>query len=400
MPLSIRRSDDGSFRGAGEGHVNTKRTAVEERSRRRLKPGQIIAFAVGVLIVVYIFAFTIPRFANYSDVWAAMKTLTPIEFWSLIAATIFNLYTYWLANQAGLIGMSLKQSAVMTQTSTTAANTLPAGGALAIGVTAAMLHSWGFTAGEVTLFVGVTGIWNIFAKLGLPVIALALLVITGHTDPKLVAAAAVGVVVLIVAVTILVLVFKSEAMARKVGGVLGRATTAILTLFRRPAVEGMGDRTVKFRRETIILAKRRWFMLTWTTLMSQIALFFVLLLSLRHMGVSEQEVATVEVFAVYCFSRLLTAVPITPGGVGVIDLGYIVGLSAFDSAEKAQIVAAVLIFRVLTYGLQIPLGAFTYIYWRRKKSWLRDTPPPGSIAAELDASSGTRPSAKATANEP
>jgi hypothetical protein len=84
----------------------------------------------------------------------------------------------------------------------------------------------------------------------------------------------------------------------------------------------------------------------------------------------------------------------------VIDLGYIVGLSAFDSAEKAQIVAAVLIFRVLTYGLQIPLGAFTYVYWRRKKSWLRDTPPPGSIAAELDASSGTRSSAKATANEP
>src|SRR5512132_3177666 len=119
MPLSIRRSDDGSFRGAGEGHVNTKRTAVEERSRRRLKPGQIIAFAVGVLIVVYIFAFTIPRFANYSDVWAALKTLTPIESWSLIAATVFNLYTYWLANQAGLIGMSLKQSAVMTQTSTT-----------------------------------------------------------------------------------------------------------------------------------------------------------------------------------------------------------------------------------------------------------------------------------------
>jgi uncharacterized protein (TIRG00374 family) len=380
--------------------VSTTRTAVDGRPRRRLKPGQIIAFAFGVLIVVYIFAFTIPRFANYGDVWAAIKTLTPIESWSLIAATIFNLYTYWLANQAGLIGMSLKKSAVMTQTSTTVANTLPAGGALAIGVTAAMLNSWGFTAGEITLFVGVTGIWNIFAKLGLPVIALALLVVTGHTDPKLVAAAAVGVVVLIVAVTILVLVFRSEAMARKVGNLLGRVLTAILKVFRRPAVEGMGDKTVKFRRETIILARRRWFMLTWTTLLSQIALFFVLLLSLRHMGISQQDVGTAEVFAVYCFSRLLTAIPITPGGVGVIDLGYIAGLSTFDSAEKAQIVAAVLIFRVLTYGIQIPLGALTYIYWRRKKGWLRDTPPPGSIAAELDASTTTLPSAQSAAPAP
>jgi putative heme transporter len=345
-----------------------------------------VVFAFGVLIVVAIFAFAIPRFADYHEVWAAMKTLTPIELWSLIAATVFNLYTYWLANQAGLIGMSLGQSAVVTQTSTSVANTLPAGGALAIGVTAAQLDSWGFTPAEITLFVGVTGIWNIFAKLGMPVIALALLVATGHTNPGLVTAAVVGVVVLLVGVAVLALVFASAAAARKVGDVLGRAFSAVLRLLRKPPVQDMGERTVKFRRETLILVRRRWVMLTWTTLLSQVALFFVLLLALRHMGVSEQDVSTVEVFAVYTFSRLLSAVPVTPGGVGVIDLGYIAGLTAVDGVEKAQIVAAVLIFRVLTYGLQIPLGAFTYVIWRRKRSWMRHTPPPGSIAAELEAS--------------
>jgi uncharacterized protein (TIRG00374 family) len=357
-----------------------------KKPRQRISTGQIIAFAFGVIVVVAIFVFAIPRFADYGEVWAAMKTLTPIEFWSLMAATVFNLYTYWLANQAGLIGMSLGQSAVLTQTSTSVANTLPAGGALAIGVTAAMLNSWGFTAGEITLFVGVTGIWNIFAKLGLPVVALALLVVSGYTDPKLVTAAAIGLVILIGAIALLALVFSNKEMARKIGDLLGRVFTAVLKVFGKPPVEGMGDRTVKFRRETIILAKRRWLMLTWTTLLSQIALFFVLLLSLRHMGVSEQDLPTVEVFAVYTFSRLLSAIPITPGGVGVIDLGYIAGLTAIDSGEHAQIVAGVLIFRVLTYGLQIPLGAFTYVIWRRKRSWMRDTPPPGSIAAELQAS--------------
>ena len=349
-----------------------------------------MAFAFGVVIVVAIFAFAIPRFADYHDVWEALKTLTPIEFWSLMAATVFNLYTYWLANQAGLIGMSLGQSAVLTQTSTSVANTLPAGGAVAIGVTAAMLDSWGFTPGEITLFVGVTGIWNIFAKLGLPILALALLVVSGYTYPALVAAAVIGLLILIAAVVLLALVFRSEAMARKVGDFLGRVFTGVLRVVRKPPVEGMGDKTVKFRRETIILARRRWIMLTWTTVLSQVALFFVLLLSLRHMGVSEQDVPAVEAFAVYTFSRLLSAVPITPGGVGVIDLGYIAGLTTIDSGEHAQIVAGVLIFRVLTYGLQIPLGAFTYVIWRRKKGWMRDTPPPGSIAAEL-ASAGDAP---------
>lgn len=353
---------------------------------RRVSAGQVVAFVFGILVVVAIFVFAIPRFADYGDVWAAMKTLTPLEFWSLMAATVFNLYTYWLANQAGLIGMSLGQSAVVTQTSTSVANTLPAGGALAIGVTAAMLNSWGFTAGEITLFVGVTGIWNIFAKLGLPVIALALLVVSGYTYPALVTAAAIGVVILIAAVVLLALVFRSEAMARRVGEFIGRLLSGALKVFGKPPIEDLGDRAVKFRRETIILVKRRWVMLTWTTVLSQVALFFVLLLSLRHMGVSEQDLPAVEVFAIYTFSRLLSAIPITPGGVGVIDLGYIGGLTAIDGGEHAQIVAGVLIFRVLTYGLQIPLGAFTYVIWRRKKGWMRDAPPPGSIAAELEAS--------------
>jgi len=53
----------------------------------------------------------------------------------------------------------------------------------------------------------------------------------------------------------------------------------------------------------------------------------------------------------------------------VIDVGYIGGLAVFDSAEKAQIVAAVLLFRALTFGIQIPLGGFTYLIWRAKKDW-------------------------------
>ena len=167
-------------------------TAPVQKPRRRVSTGQIVGFLIGLAIVIAIFAFAVPKFADYGEVFAAMRTLTPLEFWSLFAAMVFNLYTYWLANQAGLIGMTIWQSAVETQTSTTIANILPAGGALAIAMTAAILSSWGFTAGEITLFVGVTGIWNIFAKLGLPVVALALLVLTGHSYPALVAAAAVG----------------------------------------------------------------------------------------------------------------------------------------------------------------------------------------------------------------
>ena len=87
----------------------------------------------------------------------------------------------------------------------------------------------------------------------------------------------------------------------------------------------------------------------------------------------EQEVSWAQVLGVFAFVRLLSALPITPGGVGVVELGYIGGLN-LAGGPHAQVVAAVLLFRVLTYGLQIPLGGFTYIIWRRKKSWFK-TPP-------------------------
>ena len=114
------------------------------------------------------------------------------------------------------------------------------------------------------------------------------------------------------------------------------------------------------------------------------ALFFVLLLCLRNLGISETEVSTAQAFAVFSFGRLISALPITPGGLGVIELGYIGGLVA-AGGDKAAVVAAVLLFRTLTFGVQIPLGGFTYLIWRAKKSWriqgAEETEPQTSSAA-------------------
>ena len=91
-------------------------------------------------------------------------------------------------------------------------------------------------------------------------------------------------------------------------------------------------------------------------------------------------------------SRLLSAVPITPGGVGVIDLGYIGGLAAAaPDGEHAAVVGAVLMFRALTYGIQIPLGAFTYLIWKGKKDWRRESPTGDDVVGT--ASVGTEPTA-------
>ena len=130
----------------------------EARRRRPLVRG--IQIAISVAVVVAIFALIIPKIASYSDVWKTISDLTLIEMASLVAATIFNLFTYWWQMQAAMPGLRLGQAAVNNQTSTTIANIVPGGGVVALGVTYTMFHSWGFTASEIALLITTTGIWK------------------------------------------------------------------------------------------------------------------------------------------------------------------------------------------------------------------------------------------------
>ena len=338
---------------------------MAERSvgRTRTSPvRRVLRIVVSVAIVVGIFAYAIPQIADYSEVWSTLSDLTAIELASLVAATVFNLFTYWLVNISALPGLSLWRAAILTQTTTSVANTIPAGGAVAVGLTYSILRSWGFDTQAIALYVGVTGIWNILMKLALPVVALAFLAFTGGASSALVTAAVVGLVALLVALVLFALVLWKKEFARRIGDGIGRIVSAVRRPFRRPPVD-WGDEAVDFRKRTIVLVAKRWPALTVTTIASHLALWLVLLLSLRHVGVPEAEVSTAATLAVFAFGRLITALPITPGGLGVVELGYIGGLVA-AGGPRAEVVAAVLLFRALTYVVQIPLGGLPYLAWQ------------------------------------
>jgi uncharacterized protein (TIRG00374 family) len=91
----------------------------------------------------------------------------------------------------------------------------------------------------------------------------------------------------------------------------------------------------------------------------------VLLVCLRDVGVSDSEVGWAEVLAVFAFARLATAIPITPGGAGVVEAVLITGLTA-AGRDTPQVVAAVLVYRALTWALPNLVGVFCLIWWRKQ----------------------------------
>ncbi|MGH8836252.1 MAG: lysylphosphatidylglycerol synthase transmembrane domain-containing protein [Actinomycetes bacterium] len=332
---------------------------------RRLLPG-----LVSLAIVVVVFWYFLPQFTSLSDVWSAIQAMTWLELATLTLAAIWNLATYWLVMVATMPGLTYGQAAVVAGTSTAVSNTIPGGSAVGIGVSYAMYDSWGFSRSRSSVSLLVAGIWNNFVKLGMPILALALLALQGGPGGGRLVAGLVGLAGLIASVVVFARVLRSEDDARRVGLRAGRIASRVARLLNRPPVSGWENATVKFRSRTILLLRARWHWITLTTVVSHLSLYFVLLLALRHVGVSEAELSWVQVLVVFSFARLLTVVPYTPGGLGVIELVLITGLSA-AGGPRALVAAAVLVFRALTYVLPIPLGLATYVFWRRNRSWRR-----------------------------
>ena len=131
-----------------------------------------------------------------------------------------------------------------------------------------------------------------------------------------------------------------------------------------------------FRGEVVALLTRRWLRITITSLVSHVSLFLVLLLALRHVGVSNEEVSWQLVLAAFSFVRLVSAIPITPGGLGLVELGLTAALGAgLPESTRNQIAAAVLVYRALTWLLPIPLGVGCWVFWRINTSWRHDVRP-------------------------
>jgi uncharacterized membrane protein YbhN (UPF0104 family) len=345
-------------------------TEVIATTRRGPKVRTVVSALVSIALVVGVFWFFLPQFTSISAVWASIRAMTWIEIGTLLLAAAWNLFTYLLVNVVTMPGLKLRQAAVATEASTAVSNTVPGGGAIGIGLNYAMYSSWGFSRSRTSVFLIVSGLWNNFAKLALPVLALTLLALRGHPSGARVVAGLIGVGALLAAVTVLWLLMRSERSAIQLGIVSGRVASALLRPFGRGPVHGWELATAKFRTRTIVLVRARWLWITLVTVVSHLSLFFVLLLALRHVGVSEAEVSWVEVLAVFSFARLLTALPITPGGLGVVEVALITGLVA-AGGPRPEVAAAVLVFRALTYVLPIPLGVLAYVFWRRNRSWRR-----------------------------
>ena len=343
---------------------------MSAETHRRWWSARWFQITVSAVVVVAIFGFLFPKLADYGAVWETVRAMTAFEISILVVLALWNLTSYLPLLVAVQPGLRLREAAVSALASTAIANTLPGGAALGVGVTVSMQRSWGYGGGEIALAAVISGVWNNFVKLGLPIIALGALAATGEAGAGLTTAAIVGAIVLVVAVVAFALLLRSERLARRIGALVQRILSPVLRLLRRRPPTGWDDGAARFRERTVGLVRGRALQITAAAIVSHVSLFLVLLVALRDVGVSQEEVGWAKVLAAFAFVRLLSAIPVTPGGLGVVELGLTAALgSGLPDSAKNQIAAAVLVYRFLTWFAPIPLGAVAWMFWRSNRSW-------------------------------
>jgi uncharacterized protein (TIRG00374 family) len=319
---------------------------------------------LAVAIVALTFAFVLPRIADYRDVWDVLRTLSWPSILALAGAMLLNLVSFAPPWMICLPRLGFLRAMVVTQASTASTYIAPGGAAPGMAVSFAMLRAWGYSSRQVAVTVAVTGVWNQLIVFGSPVLALALLALIGVHSPLLQSFAILGVIVFGVALGLFASILASAELARRFGDLAGAVANRVGRLFRFGPVRFGGESVVRFRADALELLRAKWHLLTVAALAGQLSVFFVLYVAVRVIGIGSGSLLGLEIYAAWSVARLLGSLPITPGGIGVVELSLTSLLVGFGG-PRAKVVAAVLVYRFLTIVPTLILGLVAAITWQR-----------------------------------
>jgi uncharacterized protein (TIRG00374 family) len=334
--------------------------------RRRHLSRRLIVSAVTVAVLVAVFVGAFPKFANYSLVWSSIQRMPPAYLVALVGATMVNSAVGAWQLQAVLPGLRYGPAFVVDQTSFAVSNTVPAGGAVALGVEYDMLESYRFGTGAAASAAAISSAFTVFASLVMPVVGVLALLAGGEVRWHFVLLAVVGVLGVGIAISAFAVILRSEDGARRVGHLADR----LLNATARPLLHGrtanLSGKVVDFRSGVVQVMKRRWVAVVGSTLLPQLTSWSILLLALKGLETGAHasfEVTWQESLAAFSFAMIVSFVPITVGGLGTVDAALTGLLTAFG-ATGGQALAVNLVWRAGTFLPQVLTGTLTFLWWR------------------------------------
>ena len=346
---------------------------------RRIVSGVV---SYGVVVLAIWFLLTSLQSGDWTS---AVALITGTMVAASVVLGLVNLATNWPPIVVALPGLRVREAAVTNTAGAALSNTVPEGGAVATGLNYAMLRSWGFTLGDTTSEVLVTGTWSQLTKFILLAIGLTAVVVQDWA-PDGVEWIALGLVALVVvAIVILARILRSAAFAARLGAWCDRVVARIRHRIHRLPDPGLTEGLPLFRTQMVGLLRLCWGRLTATMVISQLTVVLVLGICVRMQGLGAETISWAVILVAWGLVTFASLLIPTPGGLGVAEV-VLVGVlgHGLPESDQAAVLAAVLLYRIATFLVPIPIGLVTYLYWRQSTAWRRPVNSRGPSAGDVE----------------
>jgi uncharacterized protein (TIRG00374 family) len=335
----------------------------------------VITAGIGLVLIVAVFAFIFPQFANYQQAFEQLRQMSAWWLLALLVAAIVNNLAYPLTAQAAIPKLPYRVAFTSRQVSFLVSNVIPGGGAIAAGSQYSVLATYRIPTPMAAAAVTADAVWTLLITLAAPSLAIVLLITEGRSTLGYTTIAVIALTITVVVMLLTAIVLRSEDGAARIGRVLERPAAAVFRIIRRPAPD-LSASLVAFHEQAAAMVGRRWAPLTLTNLLAQFMPMVILICALAGLGVFPKPLSLIEVFAAFSIAILLTSVPITPGGLGTVDAALVALLVAFG-ADSSTALAADLIWRVFWTLTQLGVGLFAFgLYgWDRRRVKHQESAP-------------------------
>jgi len=315
--------------------------------------------ALITLIVLWFVTKWLLKDTDIPTIWDILIGISSTSLVLLILSAIFNIWIFQYPYMVTTKNLKFWQAFQVRNASFAISNSVPAGGTIGLTFQYAMLRSFGFNGKDSSATIGIASVWNGLISFFMPVLGLVALSFSGEVTSGLIRSTIIGVIVLIVSSGMFYTALKSAQGAIWVGSLLSKLVNPIRKLFRKQSI----DLTISidsFRLQVNDLVVNYWKKISLTNFLVQIGMFLVFWAGVYAVGI---DIAGGIIFAIFCFGRIGTTIPLTPGGLGTTDVIMVSMLQLFGADAQLSL-AAVLLWRGFFYIPQVLAGLLSFIYWQ------------------------------------
>ncbi len=276
-----------------------------------------------------------------------------------------GLYCYTFTMAASLPGLSHGQALMVNLIGSGVSNAMPGGGAVGAAAQYGVFRSWGFGHRSIGTSILVAAIWNFLIRLLMPLGAVLWLLAGGddRLPPAAIRGALIGGVAAAALSVIVAAVLISPSVAHFIGHSLNRVAAPVLRMMGRSHSRDVEALAADVRARMVDVVRGGWPGLTLGLVGFLGTYAFLYWVCMRAFGI---DLGPDKAFACYALSRLLTLIPLTPGGIGTTEVGP-AALMVAMGAHGTSAAAAVFLFAVYSHLLEIPFGALAGAAWVRTR---------------------------------